>query len=109
MPFCLRHLWQKAMRAPAMDPTSVPADIREAFEAAKHPKARAAIINRFVSKDLGYGDQVAWKPAKLSKFRSYIEEKQNTQQAKGVTWTEMRSDLGKGNLSAGEQVSLNKF
>ena len=70
-----RHVFKRALELPPGIPGSAPADVREAWGQANHPKARAAIVNACVPRDSKYSGQPKFDEATLLKIRQVVELK----------------------------------
>lgn len=99
-----RHCWKKAMLiAPGM-PGSVPQTVVAEYEKCKKPSERALLINTFVSKTAEYKTNIQFDEAHLQKFKKVFVDVKSSRKGFGKTWTQLRSELGCGNLTAGEEA-----
>ena len=99
-----RHVWKKALCIPHGLPGSLPHDVKQQWGMAVKPKDRNIIVNTFLSTETAYKDELKWEEGTMQKFRTVYKEKLDVQRGIGKTYTELRSDLGRGNLSEGQKA-----
>ena len=89
------------MKVPEGQAGCIPPRVLEMFKAAKGPRQKAIIVNSFVPKNTPYKGSIEWKGTKIERFIESYTSQTDTTEILGVTWTELRSSLGHGNLEAG--------
>ena len=99
-----RHVWNNAQKIPQGQPGCIPEVFFDKFRQAAGPKQRAAIINKFVPRDCQYGELVQWKPAHIARFISGWNQKTDTTQLTAMSYTDIRAELGRGDLEAGARA-----
>ena len=99
-----RHVWQKAVKVPTGMPGGVPEEVMAEYNRAQGPKQRAMVVNAFVGKEVGYGSQINFSATQVERFVSSFTMRSDTVKVLGQTFTDLRSELGHGNLAAGEQA-----
>ena len=99
-----RHVFKKALQGLPGMPTTLPPEVKEQWEAAsaRGPKAKAAVANSVIAKDVQYGDAPIFTEVVLKRFRETFELSLDKTSAVGVTYTKLKAELGGG--KAGEQA-----
>ena len=101
-----RSVFNKAMAGLPGLPGSLPDEIRETYEKAKHqsPKVRNAIVNAVVPKDASYGQKVVVTPKVLTKFKHMFQTTSDSRQIHGIGHTDLAMQWGHGNYELGKQA-----
>ena len=97
-----RHVFKKCIdKLPGM-PGAAPQEVQEAWQAAcaAGPKAKAAIVNSLIPRDATYSHAIDFDSRTLEVFTKKFSKKTKLNQARGRSYTQLKADLGHGEIGA---------
>ena len=104
-----RHVFDRCVEAGEVPSAMV--ELRDKIRAERkpsYPKQLNAIVNACLPKDVSYGTVIDWKsPALMEKFEKVMTHQSFKSQHVGLTWSEMTTRLGGGDMVRGE-INLKK-